>query len=336
MQVDSTDLRNHLKRGLNTLYIVHGDEMLLNLEAADSIRSAAKSNGFEDRTVLIAENRFDWSKLKEQSQSVSLFSSNKIIDLRIPSGKPGKLGSDALQSFAQRLPENTVTLITLPALDRSGRSSKWFSELGKVGISVEVKKIYREQLPRWITHRLKLQNQTLEQSALQLIAERVEGNLIAAHQEILKLGLLLPEGHLSEEDVRNAVVDVARFDPFDLGPAILNGDKTLLIRILRGLEKEGLAPPLVLWIIAEEAKILLRVKRALGEGLNMRSACADAGAWGLRQKLIPNIVHKLTHEMLRNAVIKASEIDKQIKGLQPGNSWASFLALGLSIIPSRT
>ncbi len=336
MEVDSTDLRNHLKRGLNTLYIVHGDEMLLNLEAADSIRSAAKSNGFEDRTVLIAENRFDWSKLKEQSQSVSLFSSNKIIDLRIPSGKPGKLGSDALQSFAQRLPENTVTLITLPALDRSGRSSKWFSELGKVGISVEVKKVYREQLPRWITHRLKLQNQTLEQSALQLIAERVEGNLIAAHQEILKLGLLLPEGHLSEEDVRNAVVDVARFDPFDLGPAILNGDKTLLIRILRGLEKEGLAPPLVLWIIAEEAKILLRVKRALGEGLNMRSACADAGAWGLRQKLIPNIVHKLTHEMLRNAVIKASEIDKQIKGLQPGNSWASFLALGLSIIPSRT
>ena len=336
MQVDSTDLRNHLKRGLNTLYIVHGDEMLLNLEAADSIRSAAKSNGFEDRTVLIAENRFDWSKLKEQSQSVSLFSSNKIIDLRIPSGKPGKLGSDALQSFTQRLPENTVTLITLPALDRSGRSSKWFSELGKVGISVEVKKVYREQLPRWITHRLKLQNQTLEQSALQLIAERVEGNLIAAHQEILKLGLLLPEGHLSEEDVRNAVVDVARFDPFDLGPAILNGDKTLLIRILRGLEKEGLAPPLVLWIIAEEAKILLRVKRALGEGLNMRSACADAGAWGLRQKLIPNIVHKLTHEMLRNAVIKASEIDKQIKGLQPGNSWASFLALGLSIIPSRT
>ena len=336
MQVDSTDLRNHLKRGLNTLYIVHGDEMLLNLEAADSIRSAAKSNGFEDRTVLIAENRFDWSKLKEQSQSVSLFSSNKIIDLRIPSGKPGKLGSDALQSFAQRLPENTVTLITLPALDRSGRSSKWFSELGKVGISVEVKKVYREQLPRLIKHRLKLQNQTLEQSALQLIAERVEGNLIAAHQEILKLGLLLPEGHLSEEDVRNAVVDVARFDPFDLGPAILNGDKTLLIRILRGLEKEGLAPPLVLWIIAEEAKILLRVKRALGEGLNMRSACADAGAWGLRQKLIPNIVHKLTHEMLRNAVIKASEIDKQIKGLQPGNSWASFLALGLSIIPSRT
>ena len=335
MQVDSTDLRNHLKSGLSRLYIVHGDEMLLNLEATDLIRSAAKSKGFEDRTVLIAENRFDWSKLKDQSQSVSLFSSKKIIDLRIPSGKPGKLGSDALQSFAQCLPENTVTLIALPALDRSGRSSKWFSEFGKAGVSVEVKKVYREQLPRWITHRLKLQNQTIEQSALQLIAERVEGNLIAAHQEILKLGLLLPEGHLSAEDVRNAVVDVARFDPFDLGPAILNGDKALLIRILRGLEKEGLAPPLVLWVIAEEAKILLRVKWALVEGLDMRSACADAGAWGLRQKLISNTVHKLTHEMLRNAVVQASEIDKQIKGLQPGNSWASFLALGLSIMPSR-
>ncbi|MDA0237247.1 MAG: DNA polymerase III subunit delta [Proteobacteria bacterium] len=335
MQIELTDLRKHLKSGLSTLYIVYGDEILLNLEATDLIRRTAKSKGFEDRAVLIADNHFDWSKLKEQSQSVSLFSSNKIIDLRIPSGKPGKLGSDTLQSYVKHLPENTITLITLPALDRNVRSSKWFSEVGNSGVSVEAKKVYREQLPRWIGHRLMLQNQTTEQNALQLIAERVEGNLISAHQEILKLGLLLPEGHLSTDDVRNAVVDVAQFDPFDLGPAILNGDKALLIRILRGLEKEGLAPPLVLWVIAEEAKILLRVKTALTQGLDMRSACADAGAWGLRQKLIPNIVHKLTHETLRDAVILASEIDKQIKGLQPGSSWINFLELGLSIIPSR-
>jgi DNA polymerase-3 subunit delta len=336
MQIDSAELRNHLKSHLSTLYIVHGDEALLNLEAADLIRRTAKSKGFEDRVILAAENRFDWSKLKEQSQSVSLFSSNKIVDLRIPSGKPGKLGSDALQTYVKHLPENTITLITLPTLDRSSKSSKWFSGLRSTGVSVEVKKIYREQLPSWIANRLKRQNQTMEQSGLQLIAERVEGNLIAAHQEILKLRLLLPEGRLLTKDVRNAVVDVARFDPFDLGPAILNGNKAHLIRILRGLEKEGLAPPLVLWVIAEEAKVLLRVKTALAEGLDMRTACADAGVWGLRQKLIPNIVHKLTRETLIDAIILASEIDKQIKGLQPGNAWANFLELGLSIMPSRT
>jgi DNA polymerase-3 subunit delta len=171
----------------------------------------------------------------------------------------------------------------------------------------------------------------MDQDALQLLAGRVEGNLIAAHQEILKLSLLLPQGHLSIEDVKTAVVDVARFDPFDLGPALLKGERALLIRILRGLEKENVAPPLVLWVLAEEAKVLLRVKKALTEGLDMRSACADAGAWGLRQKLVPNIVHQVTAEELQ-----ASQIDKQIKGIEIGNPWVSLLDLGLSITPSRT
>jgi DNA polymerase-3 subunit delta len=321
---------------MRSLYIIHGDELLLSLEAADLIRRAAKYKGFEDRVVLVAENRFDWSKLKEQSQAVSLFSTDKVIDLRIPSGKPGKSGSDALQAYVKNIPDNTVTLISLPGLDRNTRNTKWFAALEKYGVSIEVKKIYREQLPEWIAHRLKLQKQTMDQDALQLLAGRVEGNLIAAHQEILKLSLLLPQGHLSIEDVKTAVVDVARFDPFDLGPALLKGERALLIRILRGLEKENVAPPLVLWVLAEEAKVLLRVKKALTEGLDMRSACADAGAWGLRQKLVPNIVHQVTAEELRNAIAQASQIDKQIKGIEIGNPWVSLLDLGLSITPSRT
>lgn len=321
---------------MRSLYIIHGDELLLSLEAADLIRRAAKYKGFEDRVVLVAENRFDWSKLKEQSQAVSLFSTDKVIDLRIPSGKPGKSGSDALQAYVKNIPDNTVTLISLPGLDRNTRNTKWFAALEKYGVSIEVKKIYREQLPEWIAHRLKLQKQTMDQDALQLLAGRVEGNLIAAHQEILKLSLLLPQGHLSIEDVKTAVVDVARFDPFDLGPALLKGERALLIRILRGLEKENVAPPLVLWVLAEEAKVLLRVKKALTEGLDMRSACADAGAWGLRQKLVPNIVHQVTAEELRDAIAQASQIDKQIKGIEIGNPWVSLLDLGLSITPSRT
>ena len=336
MKIDAPNLRGHLKTKMGSLYVIHGDELLLGLEAADLIRRAAKYKGFEDRIVLVAENRFDWSKLKEQSQSVSLFSTNKVVDLRIPTGKPGKSGSDALQAYVKNIPENTITLITLPGLDRNTRNAKWFLALEKYGVSIEVKKVYREQLPDWIAYRLKLQKQTMDQDALQLLAGRVEGNLIAAHQEILKLGLLLPEGHLSIEDVKKAVVDVARFDPFDLGPAILKGDRNLLIRILRGLEKENLAPPLVLWVLDEEAKVLLRVKEALAGGLDMRSACVDAGAWGLRQKLIPNVIHQITIERLRNAVIQASQIDKQIKGIEIGNHWANLLELGLSITPNRT
>ena len=336
MKIEARDLRGHLKTKMGSLYVIHGDELLLSLEAADLIRRAAKYKGFEDRIVLVAENRFDWSKLKGQSQSVSLFSTSKVVDLRIPTGKPGKSGSDALQAYVKNIPENTITLITLPGLDRNTRNARWFLALEKYGVSIEVKKVYREQLPDWIAYRLKLQKQTMDQDALQLLSGRVEGNLIAAHQEILKLGLLLPEGHLSIEDVKRAVVDVARFDPFDLGPAILKGDRNLLIRILRGLEKENLAPPLVLWVLAEEAKVLLRVKEALAGGLDMRSACINAGAWGLRQKLIPNVIYQITIERLRNAVIQASQIDKQIKGIEIGNHWVNLLELGLSITPTRT
>ena len=159
---------------------------MLASEAADVIRSAAKYKGFADRVILVAENRFDWLKLKEQSQAVSLFSTNKVVDLRIPTGKPGKSGSEALQDYVKNIPDNTITLITLPGLDRNSRASKWFAAIEKCGVSIEVKKIYREQLPRWIAHRLKLQKQTIDQDSLQLLAGRVEGNLMAAHQEILK------------------------------------------------------------------------------------------------------------------------------------------------------
>lgn len=333
MQINAIDLPKHLKSDLHSLYVVHGDESLLNLEATDLIRKSAKAKGYEDRDILVAENRFDWSKLKEQTQSISLFSSKKIIDLRIPSGKPGKSGGDAIQNYVQKLPEDTITLVTLPALDRSTRSSKWFAALVNAGIEIEVKKIYREHLTQWIAHRLKQQNQTMDQNSLLLLADRVEGNLIAAHQEILKLGLLLPEGHLSADSVKTAVVDVARFDPFDLGPAVLNGDKTLLIKIVRGLEKEGAAAPLVLWILVEEAKILLKVKTALNEGMDMRSACAKGGAWGLRQKLIPSAVGKVTVSRLRQAVVHAAKIDKQIKGLLPGKPWENLIELGLKFMP---
>ncbi len=332
MRLDLSELRAHLKRGLEKLYVVHGDELLLTLEASDLIRRACRANEFEERTVLVAESRFDWTQLKDQALAISLFSSKKLVDLRIPGGKPGKAGSDALQNYVQNLPEDVVTLITLPGLDRNTKNAKWFSALEKAGTSIEVKKVYKEQLPSWINQRLKSQNQTADRDAVQLLADRVEGNLVSAKQEILKLGLLLPQGHLTLDDVRDAVVDIARFEAFDLGAAILKGDKAVFARTLKGLEREGVAPPLVLWVITEEARVMLRVKYALDSGMDMRSALSEAGALGLRQKLLPGRVNQISVDTLQEAIIQAANVDKQIKGLLPGNPWEQLLIVGLSLI----
>lgn len=334
MKIALSELKQQLEKSISQIYVVHGDEIFLSLRATDLIRRTLQKRDYEERVTFVAEAKFDWSALKAELNAISLFSEKKIIDLRIPTGKPGKIGSSILLEVVQDIPEHVTILITLPNLDRNARASKWFSSLEKSAICIEAKTIPREQLPNWIEQRLGKQNQNVSRDALELICDRVEGNLMAAHQEILKLGLLLPEGHLSTENVREAVVDVARYDVFDLGLTILKGEKALFIRTLKGLEAEASPMPLVLWVITEEAKNLLRLKKALHSGTDMRSALAEARIWGIKQKLVPNLAKKLSLETLNTAVIRASEIDQEIKGLKYGNPWDSLLRLGLSLIPA--
>lgn len=335
MAISTEELPQQLKRNSKALFVVVGDELLLNLEAGDLIRQNAKELGCEERTILIADSRYDWSKLREEGQSLSLFSTKRLIDLRIPSGKPGKNGSEAITHFCENLPADTITLVSLPGLDRNTLKSKWYLALEKYGLVVQANKIYREQLPRWIAQRLQLQNQNADRDVLQMIADRVEGNLMAAHQEIQKLGLLLPAGKINLDDVTNAVSDVARFDVFDLGPTILKQDRTQFLRMINGLESEGVAAPLVLWAINEESRALLRVQLAMANGASMNDAIREARVWGLRQKLLPRAAQLLSRSIIERAILLAAEIDRQIKGLRMGDPWEGLRNLGIILIPQR-
>lgn len=333
MRFDSEQLAQKLKRELAPFYVIFGDELLLSLEAADRIRVAASASGFEERKVLIGDAGFDWSELRDARQSLSLFASKRIVDLRIPSGKPGKTGADALVDYCDNLPEDILTLVSLPGLDRQALASRWFGALEKAGETVHAQAVTRAQLPAWIAQRLARQEQSASAETVTFIAERVEGNLVAAHQEIQKLALLFPPGELPFNDVKDAVLDVARFDVFELGATILRGDRAHYLRMLDGLQGEGAAPPLVLWAISEEARAIARVRSLTDRGLPVSQAMRDARVWGARQKLLPQALRKLDQGRLLNALMRAAEIDRMVKGLAKGDVWDSLLDLGLSLMP---
>src|SRR5487761_2543692 len=286
MKIDSARLTKQLDGGLSPLYVIYGDAPLLQIEAADAIRSTALKSGFTEREVLTCEQGFDWSELFEAAGSLSLFSQKKIVDFRIPSGKVGTEGGQKLQSYCEKLQPDVITLITLPKLDRQGMASKWFEALERVGVAVSANTVARSELPAWVAARLARQNQQADPETLQFLADRVEGNLLAAHQEISKLGLLFSEGKLAFDEVKRAVLDVARYDISQLGEAMLSSDSVRYTRILDGLKGEGFAEPLVLWQISEDIRTLIRVKRAMQDGKPQAQALRDARVWGARQALV--------------------------------------------------
>jgi DNA polymerase-3 subunit delta len=332
MRIDSEQLPQHLARGLKSLYVVYGEEMLLALEAADRIRAKALEQGFDERRVLVAETGFDWGELAMVSNSMSLFAPKRLLDLRIPSGKPGKDGSEALQQLAGSLPEDTVTLITLPGVDRQSQKAKWFEALDGAGVIVQAAAIKRDRLGSWLAGRLALQDQQADAQTIGFLVDRVEGNLMAAHQEVQKLALLFPAGALPFDEVKNAVVDVARFNVFEIGATLLKADRVHFVRMLDGLRAEGAAPPLVLWAITEEARGMARVKAAMAGGSPLAQALRDARVWGPRQELMPTALRRLTQAQLIAALRRAAGIDRMIKGLGHGDVWDSLLQLGLELM----
>jgi DNA polymerase-3 subunit delta len=331
MRIDSEQLPKHLLRGLKNLYVVYGEELLLALEATDRIRAKALEQGIDERRVLIAESGFDWGELAMVSNSMSLFASKRLLDLRIPSGKPGKDGSEALQQLAGSLPEETVTLITLPGVDRQSQTSKWFEALDGAGVAVHAAAIKRDHLGQWLAGRLAQQGQQADSQTIEFLIDRVEGNLMAAHQEVQKLALLFPAGSLPFDEVKNAVVDVARFNVFEIGATLLKADRVHFVRMLDGLQAEGAAAPLVLWAIAEEARAMARVKAAMAGGRLLAQALRDAKVWGPRQDLMPAALRRLTQSQLVAALRRAAEIDRMIKGLAGGDVWDALLQLGLEL-----
>ena len=335
MRIDSEQLTQHLSRGLKSLYVVYGEELLLALEAADRIRAKALEQGFDERRVLIAESNFDWGELDMVSNSLSLFAPKRLLDLRIPSGKPGKDGSEALQRLATDLPDETVTVISLPGIDRQAQTSKWFEALDKAGVAVHAAAIKRDRLGQWLAGRLAQQSQRADAQTIEFLVDRVEGNLMAAHQEVQKLALLFPAGQLPFDEVKNAVVDVARFNVFEIGATLLKADRVHFVRVLDGLQAEGTAAPLVLWAITEEVRAMASVKAAMAAGRPLAQALREARVWGPRQELIPAALRRLTQAQLIAALRHAADIDRMIKGLASGDLWDALLQLGLELTAAQ-
>lgn len=324
-------LYTHLQQGLKPLYIVSGDDPLLTMEAVDAIRARAKQEDYLEREVLAVETGFSWGQLRASGASLSLFASKRVLELRIPSGKPGTEGATALEAYAADLPPDTLSLITLPKLDKRTKDSAWFSALSSAGVVVEIYPIELDALPEWIARRLAVQNQSAERDTLAFLAQAVEGNLLAAHQEIQKLGLLYPARKLSFNEVSEAVLNVARFDVFQLGDAMLLGDAARAARILDGLRGEGQKPIPVLGVLAWLTRSLNKAKLALARGTDMAAALREGGFWGDRQNLARRALPRLSAQTLADAQRQAAEIDRMSKGLKPGDVWDALLSLVLAI-----
>jgi DNA polymerase-3 subunit delta len=342
MQVRPEQLSAQLARGLRPLYVVFGDEPLLAQEAADSIRAAARAAGYSERSVhTVAGGHFDWSSLLGESSAMSLFADRRLMDIRIPGGKPGKDGSEALQRYVETLSDDVLTLVTLPKLDRTQLGSAWFAALDGAGVSVRVDPIERRALPQWLAQRLAAQDQRVEdgeagQRTLAFFADRIEGNLLAAHQEISKLGLLYPAGLLSFEQVEQAVLNVARYDVFKLGEAVLAGQTERALRMLAGLQAEGEAAVLVHWTLAEDIRMLVRVRQALDAGRPLPMALRESRVWGLKEKLVERLAPRLDARTLAGLLASAHVCDGLVKGLRdpawPDDAWEGLRRLVLQTL----
>ncbi|WKB50968.1 DNA polymerase III subunit delta [Eleftheria terrae] len=342
MQLRLDQLQAHLQRELRPLYTLHGDEALLVQEACDAIRAAARAAGHAERTVhTVAGAHFDWGELLGAAQALSLFADKRLIEIRIPGGKPGKDGSEALQRYCEHLGDDLVTIVVLPRLDKTAQSSGWFTALDGAGVTVRIDPIERKLLPGWIAQRLSAQGQRVQggeegQRTLAFFADRVEGNLLAAHQEIQKLGLLYPPGELSFEQVEVAVLNVARYDVFKLSEAVLAGQVARVLRMLDGLEAEGEAAVLVHWTLAEDIRTLKRVKDALLAGRPLPMALREQRVWGLKEKLFERVLPRLSDRSV-DALLDAAQVcDGLVKGLRhpdwPAEPWAALRRLALMVV----
>jgi DNA polymerase-3 subunit delta len=341
MQLRPDQLTGALARGLKPLYTIHGDEPLLAQEIGDQIRAAARAAGYSERKVFsVSGAHFDWSSLLGASQAMSLFAERQLIEIRIPGGKPGKDGSEALQRYCETLSDDVVTIIHLPRLDRQQQGSAWFAAIDAAGVSVRVDPVERKALPQWIAQRLAAQGQRVQEGnagaqTLAFFADRVEGNLLAAHQELQKIALLYPQGELTFEQIEAAVLNVARYDVFKLGEAVLAGQTGRVLRMLDGLRAEGEAPVLVHWTLAEDIRALKRVKDAVAQGKPLPMALREARVWGAKERLFERLVPLLSDHTLAHWVEAASVCDGLIKGLKhphwPLDAWDGLKRLALMV-----
>ncbi len=336
-RLDSTQLKQHLSQTLSPLYVLVGDEPLAQSECLDAIRLAARQAGADERSSFIVERNFNWQQISQFSQTLSLFSSKRILEIHIPNGKPGVDGGKALTELAINLIADTTIIIVLASLEREAKNSAWYSNLQNASTVIELKEIAPTKLPQWLAGRLAQQNQSADATSLAFIAHQVEGNLLAAHQEIQKLALLYPAGEISADAVRESVLNVSRYDAFQLGEAVLAGDTERTTRILQGLQDEGEQAVAVMNPLMWVLRPLVRIKQAEARGENVMNAMTNARIYGDRQSLVKRALTRLSLRQLEAALQKLCDIDRTAKGVMQGDAWLelSRLCFGLAKVRAR-
>lgn len=331
MKIRGEQLGASLAKGLAPVYALCGDEALLSDEAAAEIRAAARRIGAERQTFQV-ESGFNWGAWAAGFDSLSLFASQRLIELRLTTGKPGVEGGKTLEAWCARPPADTCLMVTLPRADRTMQAAKWYGALDKAGVTVHLTPPTPEQLPAWIGARLARHRLKADAETLAFLASRVEGNLLAAHQEIEKLALLLPPGDLDLDTAHSAVVDVARFDAGDLPEAFLKGDAARYCRIIDGLEAEGETPILALWLLSQELRTLYRLAAGVEAGEPLARLMRENRVWESRQTLVSRALKGLRAARLADALRQASRVDRASKGLLREDAWAMLKQLGLGLM----
>lgn len=332
MKINGNQLSVHLQKKLAPCYLVTGDEHLLVDEALDAIRAAAREQGFSSRELHVATAGFDWSQLRNSSSNLSLFAEKRIIELRLPTGKPGRIGSQAIVDFVENTDTELMLIISSPKLDRSAQSSKWAKSVDKKGVSLPLWPIGPRELPGWIADRMRRAGLQPDRGAVTLIADRVEGNLLAADQEIEKLRLILGEGKVTADDVGTAVANSSRYDVFKLVDAALTGDAKRALKILSGLRAEGIEPVIVVWALTRELRTLANLTDAISRGADLASGMQKTGVWSNRQALVRSCIGRHQHGDFHRLLKAANRADQAAKGQSSADPWqlSTNIVLGIS------
>jgi DNA polymerase-3 subunit delta len=331
MRLRQQDLAGHLAGRLLPVYLLSGDEPLQLSEAADAVRQAARERGHTVREVLEVDKAFDWGRLGAEADALSLFAERRLIELRMPGGKPGAQGGAALAEYARRPPEDAVLLVIMPKFDRDQGRAAWVKSVEAAGAVVQIWPIEADRLPAWVAARMRQRGLVPGPGVAELLAERVEGNLLACAQEIEKLLLLHARGAVTVEQLADAVADSARFDVYALADSALQGNVGRSLRILHGLRAEGTAEPVVLWALAREARVAAAVAAAIETGGSADQVMATHGVWDRRRTLVQQAARRQRARAWREVLCACARCDRAIKGLEAAEPWLLLEDIALAM-----
>jgi DNA polymerase-3 subunit delta len=331
MKIKPEQLSSQLNKGLSPVYLITGDEPLISEESSDILRRGLQQQGFSEREVLHVDGSFSWEYLLECANALSLFAEKKIIELRLGSSKLNKKASELLQQYLSNPAPDNILLIIADKLDGSSKKSAWFKAIDKCGVIVEIWPVEVEQLPNWVRQRAAQIDLQLDDEAVQLLCDRIEGNLLAAKQELSKLSLLFSNQVVTAEDVVEAVSDSSRYDIYGLADAALQGHPTRCSKILQVLHQDGTEAPVVLWALAKELRSLAAIQQAQASGKSFDAVCQQERIWGKRKPLARQAARRLNHAQINHALKLCANVDKIVKGMMPGDPWLLLSSISLTL-----